>query len=98
MSFYRIISSSSLFLFLKRDRATIIADILKSMRFSPNGKKKTKIMRTANLSYDQLNKYLDLLLRNGYVMVEDQVYKPTSRGLQFLETVESSYLKLEWRT
>lgn len=98
MNFCSIVGSNSLFLFFKRDRATIIADILKSMRFSPQGKRKTKIMRTANLSYDQLNKYLDLLLRNGYVIVEGQVYKPTSRGLEFLETIESSYLKLKMRT
>lgn len=98
MSLYSTIGSNSLFMFLKRDRATIIADILKAMRFSPTGKRKTKIMRTANLSYDQLNKYLDLLLRNGYVIVEGQVYKPTSRGLEFLETIESSYMKLKTRT
>lgn len=98
MSFCSIIGSSSLFLFFKRDRATIIADILRSMRFSPKGKRKTKIMQTANLSYDQLNRYLDLLLRNGYVMVEGHVYKPTSRGLEFLETVEADYLKLKIRT
>jgi predicted transcriptional regulator len=88
----------SLFLlFQKRDRVTIIADILKSLNYSKTGRRKTNIMQSANLSYDQLNKYLDLLIRNGYVIVEGQMYKPTSRGLEFLETVENDYLKLRTR-
>lgn len=90
--------ASSLFLrFQKRDRVTIIADILKSLNYSKRGRRKTNIMQSANLSYDQLNKYLDLLMRNGYVVVEGQMYKPTSRGLEFLETVENDYLKLRTR-
>jgi len=91
-------SSSLLFLFKKRDRATIIADILKSIRFNQKGRRKTNIMQAANLSYDQLNKYLDLLISNGYVIVDGHMYKPTSRGLEFLETVEADYLKLKVRT
>jgi len=87
--------ANSLFLlFQKRDRVTIIADILKSIRYSKKGRRKTNIMQSANLNYDQLNKYLDLLIRNGYVIVEGQIYKPTSRGLEFLETIEADYLKL----
>jgi len=88
---------SLFFLFKKRDRATIIADILKSVRFNPKGKRKTNIMQCANLSFDQMNKYLDLLLKNGYIIVEGQMYKPTSRGLEFLESVEADYLKLKVR-
>jgi len=98
MYFRSSIGSSPLFfLFKKRDRATIIADILKSVRFNQKGRRKTNIMQTANLSFDQLNKYLDLLLINGYIIVDGHMYKPTSRGLEFLETVESDYLKLKTR-
>lgn len=85
------------FLFTKRDRATIIADIIKSVRYNPSGKRKTHIMRNANLNFDQINKYLDLLIRNGYIVSDGRVYKPTARGLEFLETVESDYLKLRTR-
>jgi predicted transcriptional regulator len=81
--------------FKKRDRVTIIADIIKSVRYNPRGKKKTNIMQSANLSFEQMNKYLDLLLRNGYIIVDDQMYRPTSRGLAFLESVETDYLKLK---
>jgi len=89
--------NSLFFLFKKRDRATIIANILESIRFNPKGRRKTNIMQSANLSYDQLNKYLDLLMRNGYVIVEGQMYKPTSRGLEFLETFEAEYLKIKMK-
>jgi len=88
---------SLFFLFKKRDRATIIADIIESIRSHPKGRKKTNIMQSANLSFDQLNKYLDLLLRNGYIIVDGLMYKPTSRGLEFLESVEADYLKLKVR-
>lgn len=98
MHFCSTIGSNLLFYFFKRDRATIIADILKSLKYNPRGKRKTKIMQSANLNFDQLNKYLDLLMRNGYVMVEGHMYKPTSRGLEFLETVEGNYLKMKIRT
>jgi len=89
--------NSLFFLFRKRDRATIIANILQSIRLNPKGRRKTNIMQSANLSYDQLNKYLDLLIRNGYVIVEGQMYKPTTRGLEFLQTVETEYLKLKMK-
>lgn len=95
---YGIFPSSLFFLFRKRDRATIIADILESLSCNPKGRRKTNIMQRANLSYDQLNKYLDLLMRNGYIIIEGQLYKPTSRGLELLETLEMDYLKLRLRT
>ena len=85
------------FLFTKRDRATIIADIIKSVRYNPRGKRKTHIMRNANLNFDQVNMYLDLLIRNGYIMFDGRVYKPTLRGLEFLELVENAYPKLRAR-
>jgi len=88
---------SLLFVFKKRDRATIIADILKSIRFRPKGRRKTNIMQSANLSSDQMNKYLDLLIRNGYIIMDGHMYKPTSRGLRFLENLETDYLKLKVR-
>ncbi len=98
MHFNVSLSIDSLFsIFKKRDRATIIADILKSIRFNPQGRRKTNIMQSANLSTDQMNKYLDLLIRNGYVIVDGYLYKPTSRGLRLLQNLETEYLKLKIR-
>ena len=88
---------SLLFMFKKRDRATIIADIIKSIRSNSKGRRKTNIMQSANLSSDQMNKYLDLLIRNGYIIMDEHMYKPTSRGLRLLENLETDYLKLKVR-
>jgi len=85
-------------MFKKRDSASILADIIKSLNANSKGKRKTQIMQSANLSYDQVNKYLDLLLRNGYVILDDgYLYKPTGNGLRFLENLESGYLRVRNR-
>jgi len=85
----------SSFAFKYRDRATIIGDILISLARRPEGKRKTNIKQSANLSSDLLNKYLDLLLRNGYVILEDgEVYKLTPRGLKLLQNLDFEYLKM----
>jgi len=72
-----------------RDRATIFAEILKATK-SERGKKKTDIMRSVNLNYHQINKYLRLLLINGLLCVDtDERYKPTKKGLEIIEKLES---------
>lgn len=89
----RIFLSFSAFKY--RDRAKIIADILSSLIIRPEGKRKTNIMQSANLSSDLLNKYLDLLLRNGYILVENNtVYKLTPRGLKLLQNLDVEYLRM----
>ena len=90
--------SSFILLFKNRDSATIVADIIKALGENPRGKRKTKIMQSANLNYEQLNKYLDLLLRNGYVILQDGgMYKPTQNGLRFLKNLQTDYLGLKGR-
>ena len=87
------------FAFKYRDRAKIIADILISLAVKPDGKRKTNIMQSANLSSDLLNRYLDLLLRNGYIMVENSaIYKLTPRGLHLLQNLDIEYLRIRMRT
>jgi len=75
-----------------------MADIIKSVTGTQRGKRKTNIMQSANLSSDLVNKYLDVLLRNGFVVLaEGYMYKPTSKGLRFLQNLENDYLKLKFR-
>jgi len=81
--------------FKNRDRATIIADILSSLAKNPRGKRKTNIIQSANLSNYMSNKYLDLLLLNGFVKIEDGgIYKPTTKGLKLLQNLDIQYLKI----
>jgi predicted transcriptional regulator len=70
----------------RRDRLYILAEILD---IAKEGSLKTQIMYRANLSFTQLNEYLNLLLSMKLVgLLEDKektVYKTTNKGLQYLQ-------------
>ena len=78
----------------RRDRHDIVAEILKT---AVNGKIKTHIMYRAKLSYSQVNEYLPMLVNKGFLENNKTahgkhmtaVYRTTSRGLQFIESLES---------
>ena len=68
-----------------RSRIQIAADILE---IAKAGSRKTKIMYLGNLSFDLLQKYLDMLV--NYELLEihgssDKSYVATPKGKQFLE-------------
>jgi len=70
----------------RRDRLYILAEILD---IAKEGTLKTQIMYKANLSFAQLNEYLDLLMTMKLVGITKgkakTVYKTTPKGLQYLE-------------
>lgn len=75
--------------FKYRDRVAIINDILKSVKESKNGCKKTQIMQSANLNYSQIKKYLSYLINYGFVTAtERHTYILTNKGTKFLHLVE----------
>lgn len=59
------------FLGKDRDRLSIIAAILQAVNC---GARKTKIMFNANLSYNLLEKYLDICLQAGFVEANGTTY------------------------
>ena len=70
----------------RRDRLYIIAEILE---IAKDGTLKTQIMYKANLSFSQLNEYLNLLVKlnlleskqiNGRV-----IYRTTDKGFKYLD-------------
>jgi predicted transcriptional regulator len=68
-----------------RSRIQIAADILE---IAKTGSRKTKIMYLGNLSFDLLQKYLEMLI--GYDLIEvdraaDKTYRATAKGLRFLD-------------
>lgn len=65
-----------------RDRIGIIADTLKA---AGEGARKTRIMRTANLSYGLLRKYLDDAVALGYLTFSGEGYEVTEDGSAFLK-------------
>jgi len=78
----------------RRDRHDIVAEILKT---AVNGKIKTHIMYKAKLSYSQINEYLPMLVEKGFLentkeassRQRSTVYRTTSKGLQFIENLET---------
>ena len=76
----------------RRDRLFIMAEILE---VALEGVLKTQVMYKANLSFAQLNEYLNLMLELDLLQLaknsERNVYKTTPKGLRFLE----SYRKIQ---
>jgi predicted transcriptional regulator len=78
----------------RRDRHDIVAEILKT---AMNGQIKTHIMYKAKLNYSQINGYLSLLVKKGFLenvntphqKQRATVYRTTSKGKQFIENLES---------
>ena len=66
-----------------RDRLCIVAAVLQAAN---SGSTKTKIMFAANLSFKLLEKYLDIVVRAGFVEVNDSVYLLTESGQEFLRS------------
>jgi predicted transcriptional regulator len=68
-----------------RNRIQIAADILD---IAKTGSRKTKIMYLGNLSFDLLQKYLDMLVNYDLLEVHggsEKSYVATEKGKQFLE-------------
>lgn len=75
--------------FKYRDRATIMSDILNTVKSSSGGKKKTNIMKSANLNYKQTKKYVNYLLDYGFlVRTERATYVITEKGARHLQLIE----------
>ena len=73
----------------RRDRLYIIAEIL---AIAKDGSLKTQIMYRANLSFAQLNEYLNFLLKMELLKrnTKDRkiFYKTTAKGVKYLENYE----------
>jgi predicted transcriptional regulator len=75
----------------RRSSIEIIADMLK---VGENGAGKTEIMYSANMSYNQIQKYLGFLVSHGFI---DKMkvgnpavtYQVTDSGLKLLKSISS---------
>jgi len=75
----------------RRSNIEIIADML---RVGENGAGKTEIMYSANMSYSQIQRYLDYLVNQGFVnkMKMDNAmvaYQVTDSGLKLLKAIDT---------
>ena len=75
----------------RRSNIEIIADML---RVGENGAGKTEIMYSANMSYHQIQKYLDYLVNQGFVNKVNMdktliAYQVTDSGLKLLKAIDT---------
>ena len=75
----------------RRSNIEIIADML---RVGENGAGKTEIMYSANMSYSQIQKYLDYLVNEGFINKVEMdntlvAYQVTDSGLKLLRAIDT---------
>jgi len=75
----------------RRSNIEIIADML---RVGENGAGKTEIMYSANMSYSQIQKYLEYLVNQGFISKVDLdntmvAYRVTDSGLKLLKAIDT---------
>jgi predicted transcriptional regulator len=80
----------------RRSNIEIIADML---RVGENGAGKTEIMYSANMSYSQIQKYLEYLVNQGFVnkvsMDHTMVaYQVTGTGMKLLKAIDTLMVML----
>jgi len=66
----------------RRVRHDIIIEILETAK---HGEPKTRIMDKVNLSFKQLEYYLNHLLSKNFIKKEDNLYRTTEKGLDVIE-------------
>ncbi len=86
----------------RRSNIEIIGDMLRIGANGTNGAGKTEIMYSANMSYSQLQKYLSMLINQGFIdrlevgnpMV---TYRVTERGSTLLRSIDTILDVLEFK-
>ena len=81
----------------RRSDIKIIADML---RIGEKGAGKTEIMYSANMSYSQIQKYLEYLVNQGFLNKVDLdntmvAYQVTDTGLKLLRAIDNLIAMLE---
>ena len=81
----------------RRSNIEIIADML---RVGENGAGKTEIMYSANMSYSQIQRYLDYLVNQGFISKVNMdntmvAYQVTDTGLKLLKAIDTLMTMLE---
>jgi len=81
----------------RRSNIEIIADML---RVGENGAGKTEIMYTANMSFNQIQKYLKYLVNQGFISKVNMdntmvAYQVTDSGFKLLKAIDTLMNMLE---
>lgn len=74
---------------MRRGRFEIIGEILS---LAQDGARKTTIVYRANLNFNLVNRYLNLLVREGLIGLTEgsaRKYKTTEKGIEFLKAYKN---------
>jgi predicted transcriptional regulator len=73
----------------RRSSLVISVEILKAAK---NGIRKTRLLSSVSLSYEQAIRYVEFLKMHGFLRECDGLYRTTDEGLKLIEEFESSSL------
>jgi predicted transcriptional regulator len=73
-------------------RRSCLAICLTVLKAAKNGVKKTHLLSSASLSYEQLIRYIEFLKAFGLIEEYGNSYHTTGKGLELIEEYESSSL------
>jgi len=79
---------------MKRSRQEIVSQILDTCM---SGASKTRIVYQANLNFKTVNPYLDLLIKNGLIIVNEKqvmLYETTLKGKSLMEKMQKVHVEL----
>lgn len=76
---------------LSKRRSSLVISVA-ILRAARNGIKKTHLLTSASLSYEQLMRYVEFLKTHGFIKEYDSSYQTTNEGLELIEEFESSSL------
>ena len=89
--FYKI-SGRRMSLTLSFKRRSSLAICIAILKAAKKGIKKTHLLCSASLSYEQMIRYIEFLEAHGLIEEYDNSYHTTSKGLKLTEEYESSSL------
>ena len=75
-------------------RRTAYEIVWKILDYCREPRRLTHIMQSCNLNTPTAKKYLDLLLLKNMISLNEEHYKITKDGWEYLELIEEAYLKL----
>jgi len=77
---------NSTFASRRRGALVISVTILKTAK---NGVRKTHLLSSVSLSYEQLTRYLEFLKSRGFIRERDTLLQTTNKGLELVEEFDS---------
>jgi predicted transcriptional regulator len=77
-----------------KPKRTVYEIVWKILDYCKEPRRLTHIMQSCNLNTPTAKKYLDLLTRRNMLAVDDESYRTTRDGSNYLEVIEEAYLAL----